>query len=153
MNANQSRATEVAAEDEGPELSGCVVKSPCPAQPPKTDCAREGPPQRDVSKWGARQSVGNTRVLMQTSPGLGWHVAPQPDPNTGRVLALTSETDLGFKVLLGPFCVVHLKTESNGPFISTFCEKSRSGMRTVKETRESFFFSSFFSFLSDLRHW
>lgn len=74
------------------------------------------------------------------SPGPGWHVAPHPDPNTGLVLALTSEIDLGFKVSLGPFYVVHLKTESHGPFIGKFCKKSRSGTRTVKETRESFFF-------------
>lgn len=80
------------------------------------------------------------------SPGPGPACGPSPDLNVGPALNVTSEVVLGFKVFLNPSRVVHLKTEPNGPFISQFCEKSRSGAKTVKETREPIF-------MSDVSQW
>lgn len=112
-------------------------------------CTR-GPASKGHEQMEGTMECGkHTCPRADGSPGPGWHAAPHPDPNTGQVLALTSEIDSGFKVFLGPFYEVHLKTESDGPFISKFCEKSRSGTRTVKEMRILFFFF----FWSDLRHW
>ena len=57
------------------------------------------------------------------------------------VMLRTAETVLVLEVFLGPSSVARLKTDPNGPAISKFGETSRSGARTVKETREAFFFS------------
>lgn len=80
------------------------------------------------------------------SPGPGAACGTSPDLNVSPVLHVNSEVVLGFKVFLSPSCVVHLKTEPNGPFISKFCGESRSGAKTVKETGEPIF-------ISDLNQW